>query len=117
MITFDNLPQVVSEIANEISDIKRLLLEKGNAPQSEADQLLTIQQAAKLLNLSVPTIYGYVHRAEIPVCKRGKRLFFSKQELLAWVKEGRKKTATETAVDADNYLSRRKGDTKSDAIY
>ena len=43
-------------------------------PTDQPEQLLTVQQAAELLNLSVPTLYGYTQRAEIPVCKRGKRL-------------------------------------------
>jgi len=65
---------------------------QGNTNQPEPEQLLTVQQAAELLNLSVPTLYGYTQRAEIPVCKRGKRLYFSKQSLFEWIKDGRKKT-------------------------
>lgn len=64
---------------------------QGNTTQPEPEQLLTVQQAAELLNLSVPTLYGYTQRAEIPVCKRGKRLYFSKQSLFEWIKDGRKK--------------------------
>ena len=71
-------------------------------PQSTADQLLTIQEAAELLHLSVPTCYGLVHRKEIPVCKKGKRLYFPKQELIEWIKTGRKQTATELSDEAIN---------------
>jgi len=76
--------------------------------QPEADQLLTIQQAGELLNLSVPTLYGLVSRSEIPVSKRGKRLYFSKQELLLWVKEGRKKTKGEIEAEAQDYINRKR---------
>ena len=103
-LTFEHLPKAVSSLSQEVGEIKRLLLEKSNITQPEPEQLLTIQQAGKILNLSVPTLYGYVHRAEIPVCKRGKRLYFSKQELLQWVKQGRKKTLNETAAKAEQYL-------------
>ena len=61
-------------------------------PYPQADELLTIKQAAEILSLSVPTIYGLVSRREIPVNKRGKRLYFSKTELTQWIKDGRKKT-------------------------
>ena len=105
-LTFDNLPKAVTNLTNEVSEIKRLLLTQSNAPQPEPEQLLTIQQAGKVLNLSAPTLYGYVHRGEIPVCKRGKRLYFSKQELLEWVKQGRKKTLAETTVEAELYLKK-----------
>jgi len=108
-ITHNNLPEAVTQLRSDVSDIKRLLLEKSNEPQQEADQLLTIQQAAELLNLSVPTLYGYVHRAEIPVCKRSHRLYFSKQELTDWIKAGRKKTASEISAEADQYLRKKKG--------
>jgi len=61
------------------------------------------------LNLSVPTLYGYTQRAEIPVCKRGKRLYFSKQSLFEWIKDGRKKTLAETASEAETYLKKKGG--------
>ena len=105
-ITFDELPKAVSLLANEISEIKQILL--AVAPQQanpEPEQLLTIQQAGQFLNLSVPTIYGYVQRKKIPVNKRGKRLYFSKQELLQWIKEGRKKTEEELEEEAQQHLS------------
>ena len=82
---------------------------QGNTNQPEPEQLLTVQQAAELLNLSVPTLYGYTQRAEIPVCKRGKRLYFSKQSLFEWIKDGRKKTLAETASEAENYLKKKGG--------
>lgn len=79
-------------------------------PHKETDQLLSVQEAAAFLNLSVPTIYGYVQRQEVPVSKRGKRLYFSRNELTDWVKEGRRKTLSEIEEEADNYLkARRKG--------
>lgn len=76
--------------------------------QPEADKLLTIQQAADFLYLSVPTIYGLVSKSQIPCMKRGKRLYFSKDELASWVKSGRKKTLAELGADADAYLLNQK---------
>ena len=81
---------------------------QSNTNQPEPEQLLTVQQAAELLNLSVPTLYGYTQRAEIPVCKRGKRLYFSKQSLFEWIKQGRKKTLAELASEPDTYLPKNK---------
>ena len=103
--TFDQLPQAVKELFEKVENIERLLLSQSNELQPEADQLLTIQQAGEILHLTVPTMYGLVQRAEVPVCKRGKRLYFSKQEITAWVMAGRKKTASEIEVEADNYIN------------
>lgn len=107
-INFESLPQRVNQLHEQLTNIERLLLQRGNETP-EPDQLLTIQQAGQLLNLSVPTLYGYVQRAEIPVCKRGKRLYFSKQELTDWIKAGRKLTREEITDQAATKLRKRKG--------
>ena len=71
------------------------------------EQLLTIQEAAKFLNLSVPTIYSKVSKGELPVMKRSKRLYFSSIELMEYLKAGRKKSNTEIEAEANNYLSKK----------
>jgi len=76
--------------------------------QPEADALLTVQQAAEFLHLTVPTLYGKVHAREIPFSKKGKRLYFSKAELSDWVKAGRKKTQAEISEEAQDLLTRKK---------
>lgn len=70
----------------------------------EPDPLLTIQQAAEYLKLSVPTIYGLVSRSEIPVSKKTKRLYFSRKDLTDWIKKGRRKTIDEVEAEADSFL-------------
>ena len=75
--------------------------------QNSSEELLTIKQASEFLNLTVQTLYSYVHRAEIPVCKRQKKLYFSKQDLLSWVKDGRKKTSVEIKLAANDYINKK----------
>ena len=75
--------------------------------QSEVDPLLTIEEAATFAHLSKATIYGLVSRSEVPCMKKGKRLYFSRQELTEWIKAGRKKTVSEIAADTDSYLTRK----------
>jgi hypothetical protein len=99
-------PELETLIENSI---KKVLSSQKNEPQPETDQLLTIQQAGELLNLSVTTLYGYTQRAEIPVFKKSKRLYFSKQSLIEWIKAGKRKTLAETAAEADQYLTKKKG--------
>jgi excisionase family DNA binding protein len=106
-ITHNNLPQAVAELLKMAGEIKGLLLDNNKECQPETDQFLTIQQAAEFLKLSVPTLYGKVHTATIPVFKKGKRLYFSKQELKAWIESGRIKTINEIEAEADQYLSQR----------
>jgi excisionase family DNA binding protein len=106
-ITFDQLPQAVTRLHEKLDHIEKLLSE-GYNHSTATDELLTIAQAAKFLNLSTPTIYGKVSRNEIPVNKQGKRLYFYKSELAEWIKSGRKKTVSEIAQEADEYLANRK---------
>jgi len=107
-ITFDQLPQAVSELHDKLNNIERLIIEKNAQPGTPADELLTIEEAASFAHLSKPTFYGLVSRAEVPCMKKGKRLYFSKLELTEWIKSGRKKTNAEREVEAGTFLSNRK---------
>ncbi len=104
--TFEQLPEAVLQLHEKLNNIEQLLLnqEKG---QTQEDQILTIQQASEVINLSVPTIYGLVQRSALPVSKQGKRLYFSKAELIDWIKQGRKKTAQEISAEADAFIAQR----------
>ena len=104
-ITFEQLPKAVTQIQSELISIKRILLDKSTEQaQPTTDQLLTISQVAEFLSLSVPTIYGLVSRSAIPCMKKGKRLYFSKDEVSDWIKTGKKKTIYELSAEADTYL-------------
>lgn len=108
-LTFEQLPEAVKMLTNEVSELKRLLIQKKE--QSVSDQpedLLTIQKAAKFLSLTVPTMYSKVSKNELPFMKRGKRLYFSRTELLEYLKEGRKKTNAEIEQEAETYLINKK---------
>lgn len=105
-LTFDQLPQAVKMLTNEISELKSLLLQKSEQPADKPEQLLTVQETAKFLNLTVPTIYSKVSKGELPVMKRSKRLYFSNKELMAYLKKGRKKSNSEIEAAAQNYLKK-----------
>lgn len=107
-LTFEQVPEAIGKVLSELSELRGLITKQQQPQQQEQDQLLTIQQAATLLTLSVPTIYGLVNRSAIPYSKPGKRLYFSKQELTDWIKSGRKKTTAEIEAEATNYVNRKK---------
>jgi len=82
---------------------------QGNTePTDQPEQLLTVQEAARFLKLTVPTIYSKVSKGELPVMKRSKRLYFSSTELMEYIKEGRKKSNAEIEQEAEAYLSNKK---------
>jgi len=102
----EQLPKAVGQIQQDIDTIKRLILERGVEAKSEGDQPMTVEQCAKFLNLSKATIYTLISQRKIPVMKRGKRCYFSKLELLEYLKAGRKKTVSEIEEEADQCLSK-----------
>lgn len=102
-LTFDQLPQAVTMLTKQVSELTRLITEKQQATENP-ERLLTVQETADFLSLSVPTIYSKVSRGELPVMKRGKRLYFSSIELLDYLKDGRKKTNAEIEAEAHTYL-------------
>lgn len=89
-----SIPEIRQLLRQELENY----FESGIHPrvsQTESNHPLTVQQAADFLNLAVPTIYGLVSRREIPFSKKGKRLYFLKEELTEWVQTGRKRTVAE----------------------
>ena len=107
-LSFDQLPKAISMLTNEVSEMKELLLKFKVQPKDQAEQFLTIQEVSKFLNLSVPTIYSKTSKGELPVMKRGKRLYFSKQDLIKYLQAGRKKSFAEVEAEAAAYLSNNK---------
>ena len=103
---FEVIEARLSSIENLILDLKHQPTKVETTYQSE--KLLTIQEAAEFLNLTVPTIYSKVSKGELPVMKRSKRLYFSRTELLEYLKQGRKKSFTEIEQEAEAYLSNNK---------
>ena len=95
-------------IEARLSGIEKLILDLKKPLEAEApkDSLLTVEGAANFLSLTVPTIYSKVSKGELPFMKRSKRLYFSKQELTSYIKQGRKKTNDEVLAEAETYLKK-----------
>ena len=96
--------KLISSISERVTAniLKAVRNEQPTTDQPE--QLLTIQEAAEFLSLTVPTMYSKVSKGELPVMKRGKRLYFSRAELLEYLKAGRKKSNAEIEQEAKAYL-------------
>ncbi len=72
------------------------------SPSEEAKKLLSIQEAATLLNLKVESIYRLTSKREIPFMKKNKRLYFDREELLKFIRSGRQKTVSEIEAAAED---------------
>ena len=105
---FESIEARLSSIETLLKDLKQLGT-PSCLPTPANEEILTVQEAADFLHLSVPTLYGKVHSREIPFSKPNKRLYFSKAELTAWVQSGRQKTGAEVSAEAVNYINSKKG--------
>ena len=101
------------KLQNEVTETRQLvqkLLDRLNQPNQSSpasEELLTVGQAAELLNLTSATVYGMVYERRIPFSKPGGRLYFSRTELMAWVKNGRKATTDELEEQAHQQIATR----------
>ena len=59
------------------------------------DELMDVDQASEFLHLAKQTLYGLTSERLIPYLKRGKRIYFKREELLDWVNQGKMKTRDE----------------------
>ncbi|MFT5213418.1 MAG: putative DNA-binding transcriptional regulator AlpA [Patiriisocius sp.] len=103
---FKILDERLSNIENILQDNFNNQKKQNYQPQTENP--LGIKDVSKLIGKTVPTIYGYCQRNEIPYSKNGNRLIFWKSEIIKWLKQGKVKTIQEIEANADAFLSNRK---------
>lgn len=110
VLTLETLPKAFTLLSNEVSEIKRLLLEKSNEQPTETDRWFDLKELCIYHpdKPSKPTVYGWVTAGTIPVHKGCKKLRFLKSEIDNWLKQGRKKTLAETANEAEAYCKTKK---------
>jgi hypothetical protein len=109
-LNFEDLPDAVNQLTQEVSELKRLFLLQVKEVQPESDKWLDLEGLVQYdpEKRSKATFYGYIHRRSIPFHKRSKKLLFLKSEIDDWLKEGRRKTRTEIENNAGQNLKLRK---------
>ncbi|HLV92819.1 MAG TPA: helix-turn-helix domain-containing protein [Aequorivita sp.] len=85
-LTFNNLPEAVTLLLNEVSELKRMLAkqtEKAQQPTPENEpDLLTIKEACEMLNISRGTLYRYEKQGKINIYGIGARRLLKRSEVL-----------------------------------
>jgi excisionase family DNA binding protein len=110
ILTLETLPKAFTQLTHEVSEIKRLLLEKSNEQPTEIDRWFDLNELCQYHpdKPSKPTVYGWVNAGTVPVHKGRKKLRFLKSEIDNWLRQGRKKTFAETSTEAENYLNKKR---------
>ncbi len=89
------------EILEKLNNIERLLLE-------QSEQVLSFKQACEYLDLSHSALYKLTSKAEIPHSKpNGKRIYFSKRDLVAWLLRNRVQSNSEIEQKAIEHVSQK----------
>ena len=92
-LTFNDLPQVVAELRDEVSGMKALLLNLQNRPTQQRENRhrpVTPEQVAEYTNIPLATIYQKLANREIPGTKPGKRWVIYLDEIDKWLEANRK---------------------------
>ena len=101
---FDLINQRLQYIENLLIDLKHYPNSHFNV--EEKDEFLDIKSAAFFIKLSVPSLYRLCNEKKIPNLKKSGKILFSKEELINWAKEGRRKTVMEINEDAERHLGK-----------
>jgi excisionase family DNA binding protein len=79
----------------------------GQKSSPEPEYLIGIKEAAReILGLSESRVYTLCSTKKIPHIKRGNRLYFSRQELLEWLKAGKVDTIDDVSKEASVYVAK-----------
>ena len=110
VLTLEGLPKAFTHLTNEVSEIKKLLLDNSKRKEIEPDCWFDLNELCNYHpdKPSKPTVYGWVNAGIIPVHKSSKKLRFLKSEIDHWLQQGRKKTLAETADEANQYCKSKK---------
>lgn len=88
-MTFEQLPKAFSQLTNEVSEIKMMLLEKSSTTPTKPDRWLNLTELCAYHpdKPTKPTVYGWVKAGSMPVHKGAKKLRFLQSEIDHWLKQ------------------------------
>lgn len=83
-LTFDQLPQAVTTLLNEVSELKKMLTEKADPlPAEPQPEFITIKEACEILQVSAVTLWRYEKQGKVKVYGIGGRRLLKRDEVLA----------------------------------
>jgi excisionase family DNA binding protein len=104
---FEALELRLSNIETILEDIKKNTNDNSNLPDNSED-IGAITLAEKITGLAKPTLYALVSQGKIPFMKKGKKLYFSRGELLTWIRSGKNKTSIDSSSETASKILLRK---------
>lgn len=102
-LSFNDMPKAIAFLIDKVITLSEQIEEmKDKMGNTTNDQWMTIDDLTMYLpdKPSIQTVYSWVGQKLIPYNKVGKRLYFLKSDIDLWLKNGRRKTAAEIAIEA-----------------
>ena len=104
-LTFNDLPQVVAELRDEVVGMKVALqdLQKGQNKQNmeRVRRTMNVEEAADYLRMPINTLYMKLQKGEVPGSKPGKRWVLFNDELDKWL-EVKRRNAVPMTTEEEN---------------
>ena len=98
---FESLDTRLTNIENILQGLQD---QKQPIPTGPSAKIpVSIKRISEVTNLATQTIYGLVSARKIPHFKQGKRLYFFEDDVIEWIKSGKRKTEDEIRTEAINY--------------
>jgi excisionase family DNA binding protein len=83
-----------------VGDLKRIILgvireKSGSDKHNTSKEFLNVFETSELICMPVETVYKYVSKSLIPCIRNGRRIKFSRTDVVAWMNARRQKTREE----------------------
>ena len=91
----EELEDIVSKAVEAALVQSGFVREQVNDSNDVNDHVMRSSDVCKYLKMKISTLYQLTHRKEIPCSKKGKTLYFKKDEIDKWVSEGKQLTKYE----------------------
>ena len=104
-LTFNDLPQVVAELRDEVVGMKALMLDlqkqQTHQVMKRERRTMNVEEAADYLRMPLNTLYMKLQKGDVPGSKPGKRWVLFADELDKWL-EVKRKNAVPVTVEEEN---------------
>ncbi|PIF69459.1 helix-turn-helix domain-containing protein [Flavobacterium sp. 2] len=82
-LTVADLQQLIQVVVKgELENFKSLIQTNPKSLENDSDELLTREQASKLLNVSYTTLFHWNNDGILPIEKLGKRVYYPKSRIM-----------------------------------
>ena len=109
VLTFNDLPQVVAQLRDEVMGLKALLTKqqeenRKHQVRENRHKPMTVEEAAKYTRIPLGTLYMKLGDGTIPATKPGKRYVLYQDELDKWLEANRRNAVPLTTEEENDAI-------------